>query len=155
MQLSESESFEMIARKKEEGFTLLEALIAITVLTIGIFAVATMQTTAVSGNSQAIGLTEALTVLQTRIEQMESLDYSNAIFNDGDNDGDAGLGDVPADGQDLNVQIGNRGLQYNMYWNNAPNWPLANTTTVRVIVVWTEAGSQRRASLDFIIMDTI
>jgi prepilin-type N-terminal cleavage/methylation domain-containing protein len=147
----------MIARRNEEGFTLLEALIAITILAVGLLAVATMQTTAVRGNSRAIGLTEAITVAQTAVERMESLDYSNAVFTDGGgaNDGVAGLGDVPADAQDLGVKIGNRGLTYNVYWNVAPDWPLANTSTVRVIVVWTERGSQRRASLDFIKSDII
>ena len=143
--------------KKEEGFTLLEALIAITILAIGLMAVATMQTTAVKGNTHAIGLTEAITVAQTRVELMESLDYNHAVFTDGAGatDGAGGLGEVPADGQDLGVQIGNRGLQYDVYWNVARNWPLANTTTVRVIVVWTERGTQRRASLDFAKLDII
>jgi len=147
----------MFARKNEEGFTLLEALVAITILAVGLLAVATMQTTAVRGNTRAIGLTEAMTVAQTRVERMESLGYNDAVFTDGGgaNDGAAGLGDIPADGQDLGVKVGNRGLAYNVYWNVAPNWPLANAMTIRVIVIWTEKGNQRSASLEFLKTDII
>ena len=99
-----------------------------------------------------------MSVAQARVEQLVSLDYNDPLLADGagTNNGTAGLADVPlADGQALGVQIGNRGLQFNVYWNVARDWPLTNATTVRVIVTWSERGVQRSAFLDFVKVDII
>ena len=152
--------------KREQGFTLLEITIAIAILSIGLLAVATMQTTAIRGNTQAIGITEGITLAQDRAERIARLAYTDATLNDGagTNDGPAGLDDNPTDvANPLTDQadpsnpilVGGVGRPYNVYWNVARDWPITNTTTIRVIVLWTDKGAQKRASVDVMRADVI
>jgi prepilin-type N-terminal cleavage/methylation domain-containing protein len=60
----------------ERGFTLLEVIVAISILTFGLLAVATMQTTAIRGNYNANCITEATTVAQDRLELFLSQSYN-------------------------------------------------------------------------------
>jgi prepilin-type N-terminal cleavage/methylation domain-containing protein len=60
----------------ERGFTLLEVIVAISILTFGLLAVATMQTTAIRGNYNANCITEATTAAQDRLELFLSQSYN-------------------------------------------------------------------------------
>lgn len=60
----------------EKGFTLLEVIIAISILTFGLLAVASMQLTAIRGNYNASNITEATTVAQDRLELFLSQPYN-------------------------------------------------------------------------------
>ena len=53
---------------QEEGYTLIEILIAITVLAFGLLAVATMQVTAIKTNAIASGISQGLTLGQAKVE---------------------------------------------------------------------------------------
>jgi len=148
----------------EQGFTLIEILIAITVFAIGILAVGKMQITAIQGNSKANHLTEAATIAQSKMEELISLDYNDPLLDDGDLDGtsqdadddgiddggnDFGLNDNTvgnADGTDQYQTPGN--LQYNIFWNIAPDEPTTDTKIVRVIVTWSHGGLTRNVSFD-------
>ena len=152
--------------KREQGFTLLEITIAIAILSIGLLAVATMQTTAIKGNARAFGITEGITLAQDRAERIARLAFNDAILNDGagTNDGSAGLDDNPNDATNPlpdqadpsnPILVGGVGRPYNVYWNVADDWPIANTKTIRVIVLWTDKGAQKRASVDVIRADII
>ena len=148
----------------EQGFTLIEILIAITVFAIGILAVGKMQITAIQGNSRANHLTEAVTLAQSKIEELISLNYNDPLLADGDLDGtnqdsnddgiddsgnDFGLNDNTVGNADGSVQyqaVGN--LQYNIFWNIAPDEPTTDTKIVRVIVTWSHGGLTRNVSFD-------
>ena len=52
----------------EKGFTLLEVIVAISILAFGLLSVASMQLTAIRGNYNASNITEATTVAQDRLE---------------------------------------------------------------------------------------
>jgi len=60
------------------GFTLIEILIAICVLSIGLLAVGSMQVSAIRGNSYARHVTDASTMAQDRLEKLLSLSYTDA-----------------------------------------------------------------------------
>jgi type IV pilus assembly protein PilV len=148
----------------EQGFTLIEILIAITVFAIGILAVGKMQIAAIQGNSRANHLTEAVTLAQSKMEELISLNYNDPLLDDDDGDGtdqdpdddgiddsdndDFGLNDIGnADGTDQYQTPGN--LQYNIFWNIAPDEPTTDTKIVRVIVTWrSRGGLTRNVSFD-------
>ena len=152
----------IVKTKKEEGFTLLEIIVAISILTVGLLAVASMQLSAIRGNAFAEGVTEATSLAVDYMEYLMGLDYDDDTdqidpedhMDDVDDDGTNGLDDetsppadhTPPDGS----YISDRGMEYNIYWNTARNQPAVNTTTIRVIVTWRERGIQRRVFLDFI-----
>ncbi|MCD6198997.1 MAG: prepilin-type N-terminal cleavage/methylation domain-containing protein [Deltaproteobacteria bacterium] len=150
-------------RDDQRGFSLIEILIAITVFAIGILAVGNMQITAIKGNSFANDLTEAVTLAQSKMEELISLNYNDPLLDDGDLDGtnqdldddgiddggnDFGLNDIGnADGSEQYQAVGN--LQYNIFWNIAPDEPTTDTKIIRVIVTWrSHGGLTRNVSFD-------
>lgn len=72
---------ENIVRPHETGFTLVELMVAIVVLSIGIFATASMQITAVEANLSANRSTETINLAQSRIEELMALEYTQ-VFTD-------------------------------------------------------------------------
>jgi prepilin-type N-terminal cleavage/methylation domain-containing protein len=71
------------ANMREGGFTLLELLVAIGVLTVGLLAVATMQSTAIQGNLLGYRYTEAANLAQDRMEYLLTLPYDNSLWDNG------------------------------------------------------------------------
>lgn len=168
-----------------QGLTLLEVLAAMAILSFGLLAIATMQASSIKGNSQAIGITEAITLAQDKVEELMRLPYNNAADNDdplddycafnaasngtnqdvnddgvdevgadlnfGLNDTVDGGGNVLADASELNVN----GTRYDLYWNIAVDEPIANVKTVRIIVLWSDRGTQKSAAVDFMKADII
>lgn len=155
---------------KEQGYTLVEVLIALGILGFGLLAVATMQVTAIKTNARASGISQGLTLAQAKTEELMNLPLSALVDldvdgdgtnQDADNDGNDddggnfglndtvdGGGNVTADDSELNVNGG-----YSIYWNVAVNEPATNSSRIRVIVVWTERGMDKRISLDFVKTD--
>ena len=75
-------------KRREGGFTLVELMVAIALLSFGILAVATMQTSAMRANFNGYRLTEAVTLAQDRIEYLttQSFDTLAAGFDQADPD---------------------------------------------------------------------
>ena len=95
-------------RNNSNGFTLLEALIALAVLTVGVIAMMTLQSVGVSGNTAANRITQEVVVASDRVEGIMNLPYDD-LDDDGvsgnsdgdlDNDGDGPTEDVNGDGVD-------------------------------------------------------
>lgn len=136
----------------QNGFTLVEVLVAITLLVVGILAAASMQISALGGNTIAIRVTEASTLAERTIEDMMGWDYDDPLLLDGGgaNDAEAGLGDTnPADGGPV-VQG-----DYTLFWNVAEDYPFADCKTIRVIVRRSDRGVGKTVALDFIKMRPI
>jgi type IV pilus assembly protein PilV len=62
---------------KDEGFTLIEVLIAISIFAVGLLAVAAMQTSAIQVNSSAAQLTELNTWGMDKLEELMGLPYTD------------------------------------------------------------------------------
>ena len=148
-------------RHNQKGFTLLEVIVAISILTIGLLAVASMQVSAIRGNASAYGITEGTSLASDQIEKLmimpyenpypdDSYDYPLYPLEDRDEDGKFGLEDDTASTADHNV---NRG-KFTVYWNIAVNVEPKDTKTVNVIVTWTDHGIQKSVSIRNIIPET-
>jgi len=70
--------------EKNEGFTLIEALLAVSILSIGLLAIAAMQTSAIKVNSSANYLSKRSTWAQDKLEELVALPYSNTNLDIGD-----------------------------------------------------------------------
>jgi type IV pilus modification protein PilV len=99
-----------IKLKEETGFTLLEIIIAISILTIGMLAVASMQAAALRGDSFAYSRTEASTWAQDKMEELMADPYTTA-------------------GNGTEKQ-GN----FDVIWNIAAHPTVANVSTITVTV---------------------
>jgi len=148
----------------QKGYTLVEVLIALGILGFGLMAVATMQVTAIKTNSRASGLSQGVTLAQAKVEELMNLPYLDLIDTTGDGtDEDDGFGlnntVDPADECNDPVSDGfwpnpwDCTARYRLFWNVAVDEPVTDSRTIRVIVIWTERGKDKRISLDFIKTD--
>jgi prepilin-type N-terminal cleavage/methylation domain-containing protein len=141
-------------KTKEGGFTLVELLISMSILTFGILVVASMQISAIRGNAISGIVSETSNYAVDKTEKLMRLDYYNSALDDTDNDGAPGLGDATAEEADHNEAVTTvTGKTYHVCWNISENLPIANAKTVRLIVTWDERGETKTTSLDFIKAD--
>jgi type IV pilus assembly protein PilV len=70
-------------RDGEAGFTLLEVIAAVSILTVGLLAVASMQTAAIQSNDKAYRVSEGATLAQNRIEALMGLPYDDPLLENG------------------------------------------------------------------------
>jgi type IV pilus modification protein PilV len=63
-----------------KGFTLIEVLVGLIILSIGLLGIAGMQITSVKGNYFSNNLTQATYVAQDRLEYLKNLPITNPIF---------------------------------------------------------------------------
>jgi prepilin-type N-terminal cleavage/methylation domain-containing protein len=76
--LTSSRSREVGYQKQESGFTLVEVIIVIALMAIGLLATASMQVTAMKGNTSARIRTERTTWAQDAIEKLMALPYTDS-----------------------------------------------------------------------------
>lgn len=150
------------SRHRERGFTLIEIIVAISLFSIGLLAVASMQVSAIRGNTLAGGVTEATSWVSDLMEKLMILPYDHANLVDTDSDGT----NQDPDGDGIDNDGGNFGLddatavttdhqvsrgKYTVYWNIAVDAEAQGTKTVSVIVTWADHGTQKRISMKHII----
>ncbi len=69
--------------RNDEGYTLIEILVAIAILAVGLLAIATMQISSIRVNDTARRMTRRATMAQDRLEYLMSLGYTNAVLTSG------------------------------------------------------------------------
>jgi prepilin-type N-terminal cleavage/methylation domain-containing protein len=108
----------MMKSGNQQGFTIIEALIAITLLAVGILAAATMQISAITGNSRANRITEANAMVADKVEWFMSRPYA----------------DDPADPVFVDDCEWSADGNYEICWTVEEDAPLDNTRTIRITV---------------------
>jgi len=144
----------MKKNNRQDGFTLIEVLIAILLLTFGILGVGVMQNTSIQGNSTANKLTGAATWSGDALETLMARPYTHADLIDDNADGIAGIDNIdvvgsPADGGPVVQGI------FTVFWNVADNYPVFGTKTIRVIVQRPDRGQVKTINMDFTKMEPI
>jgi type IV pilus assembly protein PilV len=102
--------------KKQDGYTIIEILIALTIFAIGLLALAGLQTSAIKMNSIAGNLTNLSTLGMHKIEELSALPYSHPLLDSASNPHKEQLGD------------------YNISWTVIDNNPVAHTKNISVTV---------------------
>jgi type II secretion system protein I len=64
-------------RAGKAGFTILEVMVAISILAVGLMAVFTAQSRSITGNTNANRQTEAMTLAQDKMEELLALPYED------------------------------------------------------------------------------
>ena len=119
-------------RKNEEGFTIIEVLMAICIFAIGMLAVATMQYSAIRVNSSANLLTERTNYAMDQMEKLMSLPYTTTQVAPGLQDINAAVG-VPTSFGPFNPIPGVT-VTYTVDANNP------STNSIRIVVRATQGG---------------
>jgi type IV pilus assembly protein PilV len=117
------------------GFTLLEVIIAISILMAGLLAVGTMQISAIYGNSLAGRVTTATSLAEDKMEQLLSLQYTYEATHP----------DL-ADGIHPNAPAADA-AGYTLKWNVINNTPIANTKKITVTVTWKDKLVTKNTSI--------
>ena len=112
--------------KEQNGFTLLEVIIALFIFSFGLLAVASMQMTSIKGNYFSGTLTEATNWAADQMETLMSLPYAD-IDSAAEDETDV------SDPDDI----------YSITWSVADDATTNNTKTITITVAWTDRGSQR------------
>jgi type IV pilus assembly protein PilV len=106
----------------DEGFTLVELMITLVILSVGLIALAGLQITAVKANAFSKRMTAAIAVAEARIEQLKDMPYANVQ-------------------SESPTQVVAASMNFTRQVTVTTNSPVPNTKTIQVTVTWTE-GSQ-------------
>ena len=117
-----------------DGFTLIEVMIALVIMSIGLTALAAVQISAIRGNDFSKRMTTAISIAEAKMEQIKSSSYVNIL-------------------SESSIQI----TQSNMHFtrqvtvtNNIA--PLTNTKTVNVTVSWSEGSKSHSVPITAIVI---
>ena len=108
---------------KSKGFTLIEVLVALVILSFSLLALAGLMVTTTKNNAFGNHMTEAATFAQDKLEELRAVKWENL-----------------ADGNhtDATPQIGSTGINYNRNWNVTTNGSLK---TITINVNWNDRTS--------------
>jgi type IV pilus assembly protein PilV len=111
---------------RQSGFTVLETLIAVSILTVGLLAIAKMQVSAIWGNAMSGNTTAALTLAEEKMEDLLEKAYTHADLSGGTHEQ-----------VDIN-EAGRPGGPYHRVWRVQDDTPIPNTKTIIVTVRWAQ-----------------
>lgn len=131
--------------RREEGFTLIEVLVAVVILCVGLLAVGTMQISAIRGNFMGGNTSIALTLASQKMEDLLNRNYADAALADSNTGNNSNLTVIAAGSVDHEETVSDGGVVggggfYRRIWNvadtvtGASNWPTMKHVTV--IVTW-------------------
>lgn len=138
----------MRQKSNNQGFTIIEVLIAMTILSVGLLAVGTMQIASIKGNKTALDITEASFLAESKLEELISIPFDHVDLIDTKADGTTGLDASTVDTADYSTSSGNG--RYTLFWNIADDFPQNNTKTIKIIVNWSNKGQSKNISISCI-----
>lgn len=111
------------------GFTLIEVLVTMIILTIGLLGTAGLTTGVIRGNGFSKNVTSATAIAQTQLEAVQRAGYAKVTTTD-----------FPATPAAVSMQ----GKTFSRATTIATNTPAANMKQVTVTVTWNEANNLAR-----------
>ncbi|MFC1889756.1 prepilin-type N-terminal cleavage/methylation domain-containing protein [Thermodesulfobacteriota bacterium] len=111
----------------QNGFTVVEVMVAAVVLTMGLLFLLNMQMVAVQGNAYSKDATEAIIMTKNTFEQIKRIDFDDSRLSIGEHTGSIEEGE----------QEEQTGRVFNRSWNVTGN---TNMKTVTVTLSWTHKG---------------
>jgi prepilin-type N-terminal cleavage/methylation domain-containing protein len=118
--------------RPDQGFTLIEIMIALVILSIALIALAGLQVSAIKGNAFSKRLTTAVSIGNEKMEELKNSSYANIISESATK--------VTRSNMNFTRQV--------MVTNNSP---LPNTKTVNVMVTWSDNSKSHSVPITTII----
>ena len=112
-----------------KGFTLIEVLIALVILSVSLLALASLTAVTTKNNAFGSHVTEAATFAQDKLEEFRALRPQTPP-----------TGDIPeGPGTDPAAKTGSTGISYVRNWNVVTN---GNIRTITITVNWNDQGNR-------------
>jgi len=108
--------------RREAGFSFIDVMMALVILTIGVLALADLQTVALKRGISSQRLISAITIAEQKMETIKKTTYANIVA-------------------EPSTQVTASGLTFTRQVTVANDSPLVNSKTVTVTVTWSD-GSQ-------------
>ena len=131
---------------REDGFSLLEVMIASAILATGLLAIALAQVSALKMGSNSKHLTDAVYLAQEQIETFQALPATDPTFSTAATDFDDPVGQILAGGDaefglvGWNPEQGGDQTAFTRRWTIEPNTPSTGLTRITVEVRWSADG---------------
>ena len=117
---------EIRAMQNDTGFTIIEVVIAISILAVGLLGVAAMQTSAIQVNSAAGQMTARMNWAQDKMEELKAMPFSDPWLED------TGSPTVPDSADNPHQEPISD--EYTVSWNVTDDTPVLNTKQIVVTV---------------------
>ena len=136
----------------ENGFTLMEVLIAVAIFSIGILGVAALQSGSIKGNTSARGATDIAVIASDCLEMLRSLPYDDPAL-----DADVGVFNLAQDDDDVDndydgfIDEANEAGPITVQYTVIGDWPMERAKTVVVTVTHRGASVQKQVVMQQII----
>jgi type IV pilus assembly protein PilV len=117
---------------EERGFTLLELLITLTILSVGLLGTAVLTTGIIRGNFFSKNITSATAIAQTTIEGAQRVGYT-------------GINTYATDSSKVPPTVSMGGVSFSQSASVTNNSPASNMKTISVTVSWNEANNASRS----------
>jgi type IV pilus assembly protein PilV len=127
--------------KNEQGFTMLELLIAIAILAIGLLGLATLQSTSIKENRDSKEMTTAVFLAEKKMEELKSSTFNAAPLN---------IGASTDSNNPMNGSGAAGGIFYRS-WNVQNYLGSNNMKQITVSVSWTISGKSHSTSLNTVV----
>ena len=132
-------SLDPLSRKVSAGFTIIEVMIAMAIMSIGVLSMGVAQISAIRLSSTSSHLSQAMYLAEEQMEIFHSLPF-NATFQ-------IAAANVPDPANPLVPVIGDAS-NYTRTWTIVPNQPPSGLTQITVTVTWnTSNGGRNSVSL--------
>jgi prepilin-type N-terminal cleavage/methylation domain-containing protein len=128
--------------KDSLGFSLVEVLIAICVLSIAMMGLATLQSRCIRSNDLANRTTQAVSLGQLKLEELIFRDATGEHFAAGHTEDEGNPVSIPGD---------EAGAMFSRSWEFFDDTPVPHAQTVTVTVSWNDIMGQHRVMLDGIL----
>ncbi|OGP81487.1 MAG: type IV pilus modification protein PilV [Deltaproteobacteria bacterium RBG_16_54_11] len=110
--------------KKSEGFTLLEVMIALVILSVGLLGLGALQLVAIKTNAFSSEMTYATMIAQQQAEILKSLPFTDANL-------------TAATEANPHTGVGSgKGVQYAISWTVTDNSPATDMKIINISVQW-------------------
>jgi type IV pilus assembly protein PilV len=113
-------------RGDRRGFSLIEVMVGVVLMTIGVLGLAALSVTVAQANRGATNRTRADQVLHEKIEEFQTADYDE--ITDGDDE----------------ITVG--GITFARTWSVTDDSPMAGVKMVEITGTWDERGTTFRSS---------
>lgn len=118
--------------RMEGGFTLLELLVALTILSVGLLGTAMLTTGIIRGNFFSKNITSATVIAQTTIEGAQRVGYT-------------AVNTYATDSSKVPPSVSMGGVSFSQSASVSDNSPASNMKTISVTVSWNEANNAARS----------